>query len=195
MTASWTQIQPQLTAQWPGLADDEAGKPVDGLCQTQLVRQLEMMTRVDDKDLALLGALHDNARLRLEDLGRTVSLAPSSVHERLRRLDREGVIRRWTVDLAPEAFDLDTLALVGIRASRPCSEIVGHFEQLPEIEECHSVAGDLSVVLKVRVGTPGDLLVFVESLRRIPGLEATETTIILKSYFERGVRPPIRAER
>jgi Lrp/AsnC family leucine-responsive transcriptional regulator len=151
------------------------------------------MTRVDDKDLALLAVLHGNARIRLEDLGRTVDLAPSSVHERLRRLDREGVIRSWTVDLAPEAFDLDTLALVGVRASRPCSDIVGQFERLPEIEECHSVAGALSMVLKVRVGTPGDLLVFVEGLRRIPGVEATETTIVLKSYFERGVRPSTRA--
>ena len=151
------------------------------------------MTRVDDKDLALLAVPHDNARIRLEDLGRTVDLAPSSVHERLRRLDREGIIRRWTVDLAPEAFDLNTLALIGIRASRPCSEIVGHFEQLPEIEECHSVGGSLSAVLKVRVRTPGDLMVFVENLRRIPGVEATETTIIMKSYFERGVRPPTRA--
>jgi DNA-binding Lrp family transcriptional regulator len=154
-----------------------------------------MITRVDDKDLALLAALHQNARIRLEDLGRNVDLAPSSVHERLRRLDREGVIRRWTIDLAPEAFDLETLALVGVRASRPCSDIVGYFEQLPEIEECHSVAGDLSVVLKVRVGTPGDLLLFVEGLRSIPGVEATETTVVLKSYFERGVRPRPRAWR
>lgn len=151
------------------------------------------MVRFDEKDLALLDALQRNARIRLEDLGRAVDLSPSSVHERLRRLDREGVIRRWTVDLAPEAFGLDTLALVGVRASKPCSEIVDELERFTEIEECHSVAGDLSLILKVRVQSPGDLLVFVEALRRVQGIEATETTVILKSYFERGLRAPAPA--
>jgi Lrp/AsnC family transcriptional regulator, leucine-responsive regulatory protein len=150
---------------------------------------------VDAKDVALLSQLQENARIRLEDLGRVVSLAPSTVFERLRRLDREGVIRRWTVDLAPEAFGLDALAFVGVQASVPCSEIVAALEALPEVEECHSVAGDLSLLLKVRVKSPASLLEFVEGLRRQPGVVGTVSTISLKSHFERGLSPTARGSR
>lgn len=145
--------------------------------------------RIDDRDVALLELLQTNTRVRLEDLGREVGLAASSIHERLRRLDQEGVIRAWTVELEPHAFGLDTLALVGIRASAPCSELVDLLTPIAEIEGCYSVAGELSLVLKVRVGSSADLLALIEGLRDLPGIEGTVTTMILKAHFERGLQP------
>jgi DNA-binding Lrp family transcriptional regulator len=149
--------------------------------------------QLDRTDLMLLAALQAEGRLRLEDLARRVELAPSSVHDRLRRLHRDGTIRRWTIDVAPEALGLTVLAFVGIRASRPCSEWVKALEQIEEIEEYHSVAGKLSVIAKLRAASTAHLLELVERLRQIPGVEGTETTVVLKTYLERGPRPP--AER
>jgi len=145
--------------------------------------------RLDATDLALIGALQANARVKLEELGRIVNLVPSSVHERLRRLDREGVIQSWTINVSPAAFGLEILALVGVNTSKPCSEMIDDLLRLPEIEECHSVAGELSLVLKVRVPTTSDLLAFVEGLRQVPGVVSTVTTVTLKTHFERGTRP------
>lgn len=145
--------------------------------------------RLDRIDSELLAALQNNARLRLEDLARKVELAPSSVHDRLRRLGRDGVIRRWTIDVAPEALGLTLLALVGVRASRPCSEFVEALTRMPEIEECHSVAGNLSFILKLRATSSEHLLNITERLRQLPGIEGTETTVVLKTYFERGPQP------
>lgn len=141
---------------------------------------------LDRIDLLLLSALQAEGRLRLEDLARRVELAPSSVHDRLRRLQRDGVIRRWTIEVSPEALGLSVLAMIGVQASRPCSEFVGALEQIHEIEECHSVAGQLSVMLKVRVANTEHLLDLIERLRRIPGVDGTETTVVLKTQFERG---------
>lgn len=141
---------------------------------------------LDRIDLTLLSALQAEGRLRLEDLARRVELAPSSVHDRLRRLQRDGVIRRWTIEVSPEALGLSVLAMIGVQASRPCSEFVGALEQIREIEECHSVAGQLSVMLKVRVANTEQLLELIEQLRRIPGVDSTETTVVLKTQFERG---------
>ncbi|MGZ6363590.1 MAG: Lrp/AsnC family transcriptional regulator, partial [Ktedonobacterales bacterium] len=135
--------------------------------------------------------LQEEGRLRLEDLARRVELAPSSVHDRLRRLQRDGVIRRWTIDVAPEALGLTVLASVGIRASRPCSELVDALEPIREVEECYSVAGQLSMILKVRASSTEHLLHITERLRQIPGVEGTETTVVLKTVFERGPRPPL----
>lgn len=141
---------------------------------------------LDRIDTLLLSALQGEGRLRLEDLARRVDLAPSSVHDRLRRLQRDGVIRRWTVDISPEALGLSVLALVGVRASRPCSELVGALRLVREIEECHSVAGQLSFTLKVRATNTEHLLQLIEQLKQIPGIEDTETTVVLKTQFERG---------
>jgi DNA-binding Lrp family transcriptional regulator len=145
--------------------------------------------QLDQIDRALLAALRQEGRMRLEDLARKVELSPSSVHDRLRRLQRDGVIRRWTIEVAPEALGLGVLALVGVRASRPCSELVEVLAQMPEVEEFHSVAGQLSLVLKLRASNTEHLLALIERLKQVPGIESTETTVVLKTYFERGPQP------
>lgn len=148
---------------------------------------------LDRKDFALLDALRHNASQRLEDLARLVKLAPSSVHERLRRLEQEGIIRKWTVDVDAAALGLAVVAFIGVRAARPCSDLLDPIKKLPSIEECHSVAGGLSMILKVRVWDTGALLNLTEQLRQIPGIEQTETTIVLKTQIERPVAllPPL----
>jgi DNA-binding Lrp family transcriptional regulator len=128
-----------------------------------------------------------NASQRLEDLARLVKLAPSSVHERLRRLEREKVIRKWTVDVDLAALGLGVVAFIGIRATRPCSELLESMKNIPSIEECHAVAGDLSMILKVRVANTSALLSLTEHLRQIPGIEQTETTIVLKTQIDQPI--------
>lgn len=142
---------------------------------------------LDKKDLALLDALQRNASQRLEDLARMVQLAPSSVHDRLRRLERDGLIRKWTIDVDAPALGLGILAFVGIRATRPCSELLDPLRAISCIEECHSVAGGLSLILKVRVASTDALLELTERLRQIPGIEQTETTIVLKTQIDRPI--------
>jgi DNA-binding Lrp family transcriptional regulator len=155
---------------------------------------------LDHIDLTLIDALQHDAAQRLEDLARKVQLAPSSVHERLRRLEREGIIQRWTVDLDAAALGLGVLAYVGIRGTRPCSELLPALEPIEAIEECHSVAGELSLLLKVRVANTAALLELAERLRQIPGIEGTETTIVLRTQMDRPISlpdpgPPKRAAR
>jgi DNA-binding Lrp family transcriptional regulator len=145
------------------------------------------MSTFDRKDFALIGALQENASRRLEDLAKVVDLAPSSVHERLRRLERLGVIKGWSIEVDPQALGLGVLAFIGISSKRPCSEFVESLRAIPAVEECHSVAGELSMLLKVRVADTASLLKLTERLRKIPGVEQTRTTIVLKSQFERPV--------
>ena len=142
---------------------------------------------LDRKDFALLEALQQNASQRLEDLAALVKLAPSSVHERLRRLEREGIIRKWTVDLDTTALGLGVIAFIGVRSTRPCSELLASMRKIPSIEECHSVAGELSMILKVRVRDTAALLSLSEHLHLIPGIEQTETTIVLKTQIDRPI--------
>ena len=151
---------------------------------------------LDRKDFALIEALQQNASQRLEDLAKVVNLAPSSVHDRLRRLQREGILQQWTVKVDATRLGLGVLAFVGITSSKTCTALLPEFQAIPCIEECHSVAGELCIFLKVRVPDTAALLALIEKLRGIDGIERTETTIVLATQFDRPVafRPPSTAK-
>jgi len=140
---------------------------------------------LDTKDFALLGALQENASSRLEDLAKLVNLAPSSVHDRLRRLQREGIITNWTVKVDAPKLGLGVLAFIGIKSSKTCSMLLDQLQPISSIEECHSVAGELCIMLKVRVSDTAALLTLIDRLRQIDGIEATETTIVLQTQIDR----------
>jgi DNA-binding Lrp family transcriptional regulator len=142
---------------------------------------------LDRKDFALLEALQENASQRLEDLARLVNLAPSSVHDRLRRLERGGIIKNWTIKLDAPGLGLGVLAFIGVTTNRSCLEISEDLREIQSIEECHSVAGALCIMLKVRVADTAALLTLVDRLRRVPGIERTETTIVMKTTIDRPI--------
>jgi Lrp/AsnC family leucine-responsive transcriptional regulator len=140
---------------------------------------------LDRKDFALIEALQQNASQRLEDLAKLVNLAPSSVHDRLRRLQREEVIQQWTVKVDSTKLGLGVLAFIGVKASKTCTFLSKDLASIPYIEECHSVAGELCILLQVRVPDTPALLELIDRLREIDGIEQTETTIVLKTHFDR----------
>ncbi len=144
------------------------------------------MMELDRKDFALLEALQKNASTKLEELAKVVGLATSSVHERVQRLQRSGVIRQWSIDVDAAAVGLPVMAFIGVKASRPCSDLMSALEKIRYIEECHSVAGELSMILKVRVPSPEVLLEVTDQLRKVQGIEATNTTLVLKTQLRRG---------
>ncbi len=142
---------------------------------------------LDRKDFALIAALQQNASQRLEDLAKLVSLAPSSVHDRLRRLQREGIIQQWTIKVDAPRLGLGVLAFIGITSTKTCTMLQEQLAEIEAIEECHSVAGELCIFLKVRVPDTGALLVLIDRLRQIDGIEKTETTIVLQTQIDRPI--------
>lgn len=142
---------------------------------------------LDRKDFAMLEALQQNASQRLEDLAKLVNLAPSSVHDRLRRMERGGIIKNWTVKLDAPALGLGVLAFIGVTTNITCSEMVDELKSIPAIEECHSVAGERCLMLKVRLPDTGALLGLIDRLRQVPGITKTETTIVLMTQFDRPI--------
>lgn len=140
---------------------------------------------VDETDSKVLRCLQANARMTLADVGKAVGLAPSSVHERLRRLQRDGVIRGWTMVLSPGAVGRPVTALVGVEADVTGGLLAEQLRQRPEVDECHDIAGDLSYFLKVRARDTEALLALVDWIRELPGVRQTRTTVVLKTEFER----------
>jgi Lrp/AsnC family leucine-responsive transcriptional regulator len=146
---------------------------------------------MDDRDLAILSILQDDARATYGEISRRVGLSPSSVHDRVRKLERAGVIRGYRAELEPGAVGLDVTALVSVMPLDPSQpdDLPDRVVEFPEVEDCYSVAGHENYVLKVRTRTTGDLEDLLRRLREKAGVQ-TRTTVVLSIPFEgRPLRP------
>jgi Lrp/AsnC family leucine-responsive transcriptional regulator len=146
---------------------------------------------VDERDLEIIAALQEDARATYADVGRRVGLAASSVHDRVRKLERSGAIRAYRADIDPEKVGLFVTAFIAVSpldASQP-DDLPDRVLDLPEVEDCYSVAGEANYILKVRTRTTGELEDLIRRLRE-KGEVQTRTTIVLSTPFEgRPLRP------
>lgn len=147
---------------------------------------------MDDIDRRLLAALLDDARTSYAELGRLVGLSAPSAHDRVRRLEREGVLRGYAARVSPPAVGLAVTALVGIlqREGAEEAELSESLAAIPEVEDCWFVAGEEAFVVKVRVADVDALEHTLGVLRRTPGVARTRTTVVLSTRFEGRFRVP-----
>jgi len=141
-----------------------------------------------DKQLAAL--LVADGRATLKSLAEVTGLSVSAVQARVRRLEHDGVIRGYVADIEPEALGLPLAAIIAVTPLDPEHEydIPDRLGALLEIESCHSVAGDDSFVLFVRVASPMALEALIREIRRRANV-STRTTVVLQTLFERKARP------
>ncbi|TVT47480.1 Lrp/AsnC family transcriptional regulator [Amycolatopsis cynarae] len=141
---------------------------------------------MDVVDRKIIAALRLNGRATYAELGRTVGLSASSVHERVGKLESAGVITGYHAMVNPSAVGLGVTALVGIQPTDTAEDddVAKALAALPEVESCYGVAGDEAFVVQVRVPTVDDLERTLGRLRRIDGVARTRTTVVLSTRFE-----------
>jgi Lrp/AsnC family transcriptional regulator, leucine-responsive regulatory protein len=144
---------------------------------------------VEEIDRKIVSLLARNGRMSFTELARQAGLSVSAVHQRVRRLEQDGVIMGYTAVFNPDDVGLPLTAFVSIKpfdVTAP-DDLPQRLEHLPAIEACHSVAGDENYILKVRVPNPAALEDLLQQIRTIGGV-STRTTVVLSTPFEN--RPP-----
>ena len=139
---------------------------------------------MDAKDRKILGLLEADGRLGFAEIGGHVELAASSVHDRVRKLEKQGLIRGYRADIDYEGAGLPITAIVSLALS-PSSpaDIPTKIAAFPLVQSCYSVAGDNSYALFVRAPSTKDLEELLDGLRA--KLEVTtRATIVLSTPFE-----------
>lgn len=126
-----------------------------------------------------------NARATLAELSAAVGLSVSAVQTRLRRLEARGVITGYRATVDAEAVGKPLSAFIEITPLDPAQpdnapELLEH---LPEIEACHSIAGDASYILFVRVASPRHLESLIRDIRSAASVN-TRTTVVLQTFYE-----------
>lgn len=158
--------------------------------KTDAVRPKHLKARpLDEFDRRILGILTKDARQTYAMIGETVGLSAPAVHERIKRMRQTGVITLTAALLDSAAVGKPLLAFVHVDADGwGKSEKMMQLSQYPEVEEIHSVAGDTSVVLKVRTASTDALEHFLAQIYKLQGVRSTKSYVVLSTYLERPVQ-------
>lgn len=144
---------------------------------------------VEDLDRQIVRLLSTDGRRSFTDLAKDTGLSVSAVHQRVRRLETRGVIRGYRAVVDADQIELPLTAFVSIKPIDPAApdDAPERLTHLSAIEACHSVAGEESYILKVRVANPAALEAVLQEIRAAANV-STRTTVVLSTPFED--RPP-----
>jgi Lrp/AsnC family leucine-responsive transcriptional regulator len=146
---------------------------------------------LDDIDRALARALVADGRATLAELAKSVGLSVSAVQSRVRKLESRGVVTGYRARINPEAVGNMLSAFVAITPLDPSQpdDAPARLEHIDAIESCHSVAGDESYVLLVRVPSARALEGLLQQIRTAANVR-TRSTIILQTFYDGRDRVP-----
>ena len=145
----------------------------------------------DAFDRKILAELVRDATQSFADLGAKVALSPPAVHERVRRLRQSGVIRDTVARIDGAAVGKPLTAFIHVEAAGwGKSERLLALSCYSEVEEMHSVAGDASMIIKVRTANPQALEHLLGQIHSVAGVKGTKSFIALSTYLDR----PVQAE-
>ncbi|HKO79032.1 MAG TPA: Lrp/AsnC family transcriptional regulator [Chitinophagaceae bacterium] len=141
---------------------------------------------MDRHDIKILHLLAENARITGADIARKINLSLPAVTERLRKLDRSGYIDKYTIQVNRRQLDLHLLAFIQVWIDHSkAGAVKENIIALSEVLECHHVAGDYDLLLKVLVKDTTALEeLLVKKIKGIKAVTRTSTTIILSTYKE-----------
>ena len=113
------------------------------------------MEQIDKTDILILRALQKNAKLTTKELAKAVHLTPTPVFERLKRMERQGVIRKYIAVLDEQKLDRAFVVFCSVKLARMNHDIAVDFvrriNQIAEVTECYNISGDFDYLLKINV--------------------------------------------
>ncbi|OCX61196.1 hypothetical protein BFP70_16235 [Thioclava sp. SK-1] len=149
------------------------------------------LPELDGYDRKILQALSEEGRLSMTELARRVGLTKTPVQARVKRLEDQGVITGYRAQLNPIRMGLSHIAFVEVRLSDTRELSLKAFNKavraLPEVEECHMIAGGFDYLLKVRTRDISDYRrVMGEGLSALPYVASTTTYVAMETVHEDG---------
>lgn len=142
------------------------------------------MDRLDEKDLKLLKILQQDAKMTIKELAKEVNLSPSPVFERVKRLEDEGYIRKYTVvldaDKLNRGFSVFCQIKLKIHDRSVGNDFVRDILEIEEVTECYNISGDFDFLLKVQVRDMKHYQDFVfNKLGSVDAIGSTHSTFVM----------------
>jgi len=143
------------------------------------------MADIDKIDRRILAILQGDGRIANVELAERIGLSPTSIGERLKRLQREGFIEGYGARLNPHRLGLGLLVFVEVLLDKTTPDIFERFaravQNAPEVLECHMVAGGFDYLVKARLSDMTAYRKFLgERLLALPGVKETRTYAVME---------------
>jgi Lrp/AsnC family leucine-responsive transcriptional regulator len=141
---------------------------------------------LDHIDRKIINLLQDNGRMTNAQLAKEIGLSPPPMLERVRKLEKNGIIRKYVALVDPKKLDLGTIAFVSVSLSLHQKRAIQHFvseiQKIPEILECYHITGEEDYLLKVVIKDIEHYERFlVEKLTPLSGISKIKTSFILNT--------------
>lgn len=152
-----------------------------------MVKKLNISQELDAKDRKILGLVQHDAKLAQSEIAKRVGLSTAAVHERLKKLDAAGVIRRWAALVDARALGATVCAFIEVFFEHPRFEagFIERVMKLDEVQECHHITGEFSLLLKVRARDMESLQhLLLKQLNSMEGVRQTRTVMALSTVKE-----------
>ena len=146
--------------------------------------------QLDELDKQILRMISENARIPFLEVARACNVSGAAIHQRVKRLEANGVISGSRLLVKPQALGLNVCAFVSISLSEASkyNEVVSHLKKIPEIVECHFVTGKYTLLVKIYCSDNDHLMeVLLNQMQKIPYIQATDTMIALDETIDRQV--------
>lgn len=145
--------------------------------------------KLDRVDRHILDLLQQDGRMSMTELADKVGLTVTPCIERVRRLEREGVITGYYARVSPEALGAGLLVFVEITMSHKSDRSFEDFRReilrIPHVQECHLVSGDFDYMIKARIQEIGQYRRLLgDVLLRLPGVTQTKSCIVMEEVKE-----------
>ena len=147
--------------------------------------------QIDRTDRQILELLQEDGRMPFLDIARKIKVSGGTVHQRVDKLKKLGIIKghRIVIDWQKMGLDVSAFLAVHLKESGKLESVVEKMKQLPEIVEVHYTTGDFALLVKV---TTSSIKAFHEllaqKLQKIPGISSTESFVVLDSPIQREVK-------
>lgn len=152
---------------------------------------------IDAIDRKIILLLQENARISNAALGKEVGLTISAVFERVKKLEKKGVIKSYITLVDAEALGKPIIALIRLKISSiktnfraAKKSIIDICLEEPDVLECYALAGEYDYIIKIRVATSTDLEVLIERIRDKTEVDSTVTNMILSTVKEYSIVYP-----
>ena len=149
---------------------------------------------LDDTDRRILRVLQRQGRISNADLADQVNLSASACHRRVQRLEADGFIRDYVALLNARKLGMPTTVFVEIKLSAQADEVLEAFEKavarVPDVLECHLMAGSADYILKVVAEDTEDFArIHRQYLTRLPGVAQMQSSFSLRTVFKTTALP------
>lgn len=143
------------------------------------------MSEIDKIDRKILAVLQADGRIANVELAEKIGLSPTSIGERLKRLQRDGYIEGYGARLNPQMLGLGLLVFVEVLLDKTTPDVFERFARAvrlaPEVLECHMVAGGFDYLVKARVADMSAYRRFLgERLLALPGVRESRTYAVME---------------